>query len=245
MQKTVLVTGASNGIGKAIALAFGRLKYNVAVNFNKSEQSASKVVCAINADGGRAIGIKADVSSVNQVKSMINEIKSSFGDIDILVNNAGIAYQGLVTDMTDEQYRNVMSTNFDSVFYCCREVLPMMIKHHTGRIINIASVWGECGASCEVVYSASKAAVIGFTKALAQEVGPCNITVNCVSPGIIDTKMNDIIDKDILRQLADELPLGRVGLAHEVADAVLFLASDNAAYITGQTLSVNGGEYCR
>ncbi len=244
-MKTVLITGASRGIGKEIALAFGRLQYNVVVNYNNSPNEAVLVTQAIKDYGGNAVAIKADVSDFNEVLKLIDEAKSVFGDIDVLVNNAGVAYQGLVQDMSPNQYRKVMSTNFDSVFYCCKKVLPLMLYKHSGRIINIASVWGEAGASYEVVYSASKAAVIGFTKALAQEVGPSGITVNCVSPGIIDTQMNSIIDSDILDELAEELPLGRLGLAHEVADAVLFLASDKASYITGQTISVNGGQFCR
>lgn len=240
-MKTVLITGASRGIGREIALAFGRLKYNVAVNYKSCDSAAESTAAAIKSDGGNAIAIKADVSNCNDVHSMIQTVVKTYGGIDILVNNAGIAYQGLITDMTNEQYRNVMSTNLDSVFYTCREAVPVMLHKHSGRIINIASIWGEVGASCEVVYSASKAGVIGFTKALAQELGPSGITVNCVSPGIIDTDMNNIVDKNILNGLADELPLGRLGLAHEVAAAVLFFASDSASYITGQTLPVNGG----
>lgn len=240
-MKTVLVTGASRGIGREIALAFGRLKYNVAVNYRTSDKAAEETVQAIKRDGGNAVAVKADVSEYEDIHNMTETVNKTFGGIDILVNNAGIAYQGLITDMTNDQYKKIMSTNFDSVFYTCREVLPIMLHRHSGRIINIASIWGEVGASCEVVYSASKAAVIGFTKALAQEVGPSGITVNCVSPGIIDTDMNKIVDKNILDGLAQELPLGRLGLAHEVASAVLFLASDGASYITGQTISVNGG----
>lgn len=240
-MKTVLVTGASRGIGREIALAFGRLKYNVAVNYRTSDKAAEETVQAIKRDGGNAVAVKADVSEYDDIHNMTETVNKTFGGIDILVNNAGIAYQGLITDMTNAQYKKIMATNFDSVFYTCREVLPIMLHRHSGRIINIASIWGEVGASCEVVYSASKAAVIGFTKALAQEVGPSGITVNCVSPGIIDTDMNKIVDKNILDGLAQELPLGRLGLAHEVASAVLFLASDGASYITGQTISVNGG----
>ena len=240
-MKTVLVTGASRGIGREIALAFGRLKYNVAVNYRTSDKAAEETVQAIKRDGGNAVAVKADVSEYEDIHNMAETVNKTFGGIDILVNNAGIAYQGLITDMTNDQYKKIMATNFDSVFYTCREVLPIMLHRHSGRIINIASIWGEVGASCEVVYSASKAAVIGFTKALAQEVGPSGITVNCVSPGIIDTDMNKIVDKNILDGLAQELPLGRLGLAHEVASAVLFLASDGASYITGQTISVNGG----
>lgn len=244
-MKTVLITGASRGIGREIALAFGRLQYNVAVNYNKSQNEAALVTQEIKSWGGNAVAIKADVSNYNEALKLIDEAKSLLGDIDILVNNAGVAYQGLVQDMSQHQYRKVMATNFDSVFYCCKKVLPMMLRRHSGRIINIASVWGEAGASCEAVYSASKAAIIGFTKALAQEVGPSGITVNCVSPGIIDTQMNSIIDSDILEELAEELPIGRLGSAEEVANAVLFLASNEASYITGQTISVNGGQYCR
>lgn len=240
-MKTVLITGASRGIGREIALAFGRLNYNVVVNYKSCDSAAEDTVAAIKSDGGNAIAIKADVSNCNDVHSMIQTAVNTYGGIDVLVNNAGIAYQGLITDMTNEQYRNVMSTNLDSVFYTCREAVPIMLRKHSGRIINIASIWGEVGASCEVVYSASKAGVIGFTKALAQELGPSGITVNCVSPGIIDTDMNNIVDKNILNDLAEQLPLGRLGLAHEVAAAVLFFASDSASYITGQTLPVNGG----
>ena len=240
-MKTVLITGASRGIGKEIALAFGRLQYNVVVNYNNSPNEAVLVTQAIKDYGGNAVAIKADVSDFNEVLKLIDEAKSVFGDIDVLVNNAGVAYQGLVQDMSPNQYRKVMSTNFDSVFYCCKKVLPLMLYKHSGRIINIASVWGEAGASYEVVYSASKAAVIGFTKALAQEVGPSGITVNCVSPGVIQTEMNQQLTPETLNNLIEETPVGRIGKPEDVADMVAFLCSEQASFITGQVIGINGG----
>ena len=241
MNKTALITGASRGIGAACALLFAKNGYNVVINYNKSEAKAQELKEKILNLGGSAICIKADVSKPDEVNRMVSDSIDAFGRIDVLISNAGVASDGLVTDLTDEQWRRIIAVNLDSVFYCARAVLPNMIKRKSGKIINISSIWGVCGASCEVAYSASKAGVIGFTKALAKEVGPSGITVNSIAPGVIDTEMNAHYSKSDLDALCDETPLGRLGTKEEIASLALFLTSEKADFITGQIIGVNGG----
>ena len=241
MGKTVLVTGASRGIGADIARAFGKKGYNVAINYNNSFEKATQLEREIISLGSNAKVFKADVADYNQVQQMITDINAQFGFIDTLVNNAGIAQQILFTDITPDCWANMISTNLTSVYNCCSCVLPKMISNHTGCIINIASMWGETGGSCEVHYSASKAGIIGLTKALAKEVGPSNIRVNCISPGVIMTDMMSSFSQEVLQVLTEETPLCRLGTGNDVANAVLFLADDKSGFITGQVLSVNGG----
>jgi 3-oxoacyl-[acyl-carrier protein] reductase len=240
-RKTALITGASRGIGRAIALALSSEGYNIVINFCKSEENALSIRDDIMKKGGRAIALRADVSDDAQVTAMLKAAEESFGHIDLLVNNAGIAHFGLLTDMTADEWRNIMAVNLDSAFHCCKAVLPGMISRKEGCIVNISSIWGETGASCEVAYSASKAGLIGFTKALAKEVGPCGVRVNCVSPGLILTDMNAGLSAGEVDAIRKETPLETLGEPCDVAEAVLYLASEKARFLTGQVISVNGG----
>lgn len=240
-MSVVLITGASRGIGAGCAEAFAGAGYDVAVNYRRSREKAEELAKRLSSLGVRAIAVQADVSDSGQVKAMFERVRAELGDVDVLVNNAGIAHYGLITDMTDEEWRRLTETNLSSVFYCCREALPGMIRRHSGAIINIASMWGEIGASCEAAYSAVKAGVIGLTKALAKEVAPSGIRVNAVSPGVVMTDMMAGFSEDDVKALKEETPLGRLGEAEDIARAALFLASEKADFITGQVLSVNGG----
>lgn len=237
-MKTVLITGASRGIGAAIAEAFAEAGFLPIINYTKNDSAAQALSQKIHDKFNiNSIVYKCDVSDSEAVRKMFEEI----GDIDVLVNNAGISQQKLFTDITDEDWRKMMSVNLDGVFYCSREALKGMIKRKSGSIINVSSMWGEVGASCEVHYSASKSAVIGLTKALAKEVAPSNIRVNCIAPGVIDTDMMKDFDDETRNALVEETPLLRLGKPEDIANAAVFLASEKASFITGQTLSVNGG----
>lgn len=241
MSKTVVITGASRGIGSECARLFARSGYNVVINYNNSEERATALCQELCSNGFSAVAIKADVSDSAQASALIDNTVKLFGGIDVLVNNAGIGEQRLITDVTDEIWDKMLGVNLSGVFYCTRQALPHMINKKSGRIINISSIWGICGASCEVHYSAAKAGVIGFTKALAKEVGPSGITVNCVAPGVIETEMNKALSKDDLDALREETPVGRLGTTADIAKAVLFLSEDSGSFITGQVISPNGG----
>ena len=236
MQKTVLITGGSRGIGAASVRAFAAAGYRVAFSYLNSEEKARAL-----AEETGAYALRCDVSDSKQVAEMVDNVLDKFCQLDILVCNAGVAWQGLLTDMSDDEWHKLMATDLDGVFYCCRAVLPHFIHRKVGKIVTISSMWGQIGASCEAAYSAAKAGVIGLTKALAQEVGPSGITVNCVAPGLIDTEMNAKIELEALETLAFETPLGRAGTPEEVAKSILFLASEGADFITGQVISPNGG----
>ncbi len=240
-MSNVLITGSARGIGAATAALFAYSGHNVVINFNTSRKEAELLCEKINRNGGNAIIIQADVSEKNEAIRLFSEAKNSFGAIDILVNNAGIAQQKLFTDITDADYSRMFDCNVKSVFNCCQCALPDMIHNKYGRIINISSMWGIVGASCEVHYSASKAAVIGMTKALAREVAPSGITVNCIAPGVIDTPMNKDFDKETLIALSEETPVGRLGTPEDVARAILFLSDEKSGFITGQILGIDGG----
>lgn len=237
MRKTVLITGASRGIGKACAIAFDKEGYQVIINYNKSMEQAESLAKSLS----HAIAIKADVSNSIEVENMLKKIYDTYGNIDVLVNNAGIAQQKLFTDITEQEWDNMFNINIKSIFLLCKGVLPKMINQRYGKIINISSMWGEVGASCEVHYSSSKAAIIGFTKALAKEVGLSNINVNCITPGVILTEMNKELTGEVLDILKDETPLNKLGTPENIADMVTFLASAKADFITGQIIGVNGG----
>ncbi|MBO5142897.1 MAG: SDR family oxidoreductase [Clostridia bacterium] len=235
--KTVLITGGSRGIGKAMVYAFARAGYNVLLNFNKSENLANEIASEFS--NVKVYG--ADVSCQENVLNMVNYANEHFGGIDILINNAGISYSGLFQEMESDEWNRLMNVNLTGVYNCTKAVLPSMISKKQGKIINISSVWGMVGASNEVAYSASKAGVIGLTKALAKEVGPSNIQVNCIAPGIVMTDMISEYSMDELNEITNQIPLGRIGNTSDIADLALFLASDSANYITGQVFSPNGG----
>lgn len=232
----VLITGGSRGIGRAIVEKFSAMGHTVAFIYRISDASADE--CA-KATG--AYAIKADVSDPEQVKKACAEAISKLGSIDVLVNNAGISKSGLMTDMSISDWKSVTDTNLSSAFYMCKEIAPCMIRKQYGRIINVGSVWGRYGASCEVAYSASKAGLRGLTLSLARELGPSNITVNCVEPGVIETDMNACYDEETMNGLTESSALCRIGQPSEVANAVYFLASDEASFITAQCLGVDGG----
>lgn len=236
MKKAAIITGASRGIGKAAAYALAKNGYTPVINYVKNNKAAEKIA---EQTGGTAYC--ADVSDREAVKKMTEYAYNKYGGIDVLVNNAGISVSGLFTDITPEQEQRIIDVDIKGVFNCTRYVIPYMVSEKKGRIINISSMWGEVGASCEVHYSAAKAAVIGFTKALAKELGPSGITVNCIAPGVIMTDMNACYSSKELDTLKEETPLQRLGTAEDIAEAVSFLASDNASFITGQILGVNGG----
>ena len=238
---SVLITGASRGIGRAAALAFAKAGWWVAANYNNSREQALSLVEEIKAIGGTAIAIQCDVSDYDACRNMIKQAEAAFGHIDALVNNAGISCDMLFSDTRPQDWRRTFSINTDGVYNCCHIIADSMISRKKGAIVNVSSIWGVTGASCEVAYSASKAAVIGFTKALAKELGPSNIRVNCVAPGVIDTEMNANLTPEDIAVLSDETPLCRIGTAEEAAQAILFLASDKASFITGAVLGVNGG----
>lgn len=235
-MKTALVTGGSRGIGAAVARRLAADGYRVAVNYHFARAQAEALAEEL---GG--IAVQADVSDSAQVQKMVDTVLEKFCQLDILVCNAGVAWQGLLQDMRDEEWRKVLGTDLDGVFFCCRAVLPHMIRQKSGKIVTMSSMWGQVGASCEAAYSAAKAGVIGLTRALAKEVGPSGISVNCVAPGVIDTEMNQKLGQEALAELAEETPLGRLGTAADIAGCVSFLCSPAADFVTGQVLSANGG----
>ncbi|MBE6781455.1 MAG: SDR family oxidoreductase [Ruminococcaceae bacterium] len=241
MSKTVLITGASKGIGANMAIRFAESGYNVIMNYNTSVQSAILLQKSLKESGYSVIAYKANVKNRLEVDLMIKEAIYRFGGIDVLINNAGVANQSLITDISEQEWNDIIGVNLTGVFNCTQAVLPHMINQKSGSIINISSMWGEVGASCEVAYSAAKAGVIGLTKALAKEVGPSGITVNCITPGLIDTAMNQNLAIEDVTAIIDETPLGRIGTTDDIASAALFLASEQASYITGQVLGINGG----
>ena len=236
-MKTAVVTGGSRGIGAAVCRRLAEDGFRVVVHFNRSREKAEALVRELTEKTGLPhLALPAELAE----RAQVEELFRLAGPVDVLVNNAGIAQQKLFTDITEDDWRRMFAVDVDGVFRCCQCALPHMIHEKSGCIINIASIWGEIGASCEVHYSAAKAAVIGLTKALAKELGPSHIRVNCVSPGVIDTEMNAMFDKETMRDLCESTPLGRIGSPEDIAAAVSFLASDAASFITGQTLSVNG-----
>ncbi len=237
-NKVAFVTGGAKGIGEAIVKRLLNDGYKVAFTYNKSEENAQTLCAEL---GANSKVYKLDITDSNAVKSVVQDIEKNFGEIAVLVNNAGVAQQALFTDITDEMWHRMIETNLSGAFYCSRAVLKYMINRKSGKIINIASIWGETGGSCEVHYSASKSGLIGMTKALAKEVGLSGITVNSVSPGVILTEMTSHFDDETMNSLKEETPLNRIGTPEDVAGAVSFLASKDADFITGQNISVNGG----
>lgn len=240
-MKTVLITGASRGIGRAAALLFGRNGWNVAVGYNEHAEAAHEVVQEINADYPHAACFRADIRSREQVDAMIDEVLERFGHLETLVNNAGAASWGLFQDVSPEELARVFDVNTLGAMYCSQAVIPDMLRARSGCIVNVSSVWGVHGGSCEVVYSAAKAALIGFTKALARELGPSGVRVNCVAPGAIETDMMKAFSEDDRAALCGDTPLQCIGLPEDAAEAIYFLSSRSARFITGEVLNVNGG----
>ena len=240
-NKVVIVTGSSRGIGRGIALEFGREGASVVVNYNSNSGAANEVVEAIQASGSKAIAIQADVSDFSEAAALIKQAIDEFGDLHILVNNAGTTRDGLIMTMKERDWDFVLDTNLKSTFNCSRAAVRYMLRKRYGRIINVTSVSGQIGNAGQTNYSASKAGQIGFTKALAREVASRKITVNAVAPGFITTDLTESLPEDLKAGLKDLIPLGRIGTPDEVAKAVLYLASDDAAYVTGHILSIDGG----
>lgn len=236
----MLITGASRGIGAAIALEAAKNGYHVILNYHKTEEKARALSETIRAFGGECTLFCADVSDSSEMAAF-NAIAAPLGGVDVLVNNAGISSFSLLMDLPESEWDRTFDVNVKGMFLATKLCLPYMVHKKEGSIINISSIWGLCGSSCEVHYSASKAAIIGFTKALAKEMGPSNIRVNCVAPGVVDTEMNASLGEDAMKELCEETPLGRLAQPSEIARTVLFLASEDASFITGQVLSPNGG----
>ena len=240
--EVVLITGASGGIGKAVAEKFAQNGYRVALHYHNGKERAEALQQELEAQGCTVMAVQADLRESSQAEAMIKQIEQQWGGVDVLVNNAGVAQQKLFTDITDEEWRNMFAIHVDGAFYCSRAVLPGMIYKKQGCIINVSSMWGQIGGSCEVHYSAAKGALQAMTQALAKEVGPSGIRVNCVAPGVILTEMNTrMFDEETLETLKEETPLEKLGEAEDVANMIYFLARKEAGFITGQIIGVNGG----
>jgi 3-oxoacyl-[acyl-carrier protein] reductase len=236
-MRRILISGGSRGIGRACVRAFAQNGDAVAFLYCHNDEAAREAT----AETG-AIAIRADISDPDAVRAAVAEAEKKLGGtIDVLVNNAAVAWIGLMQDMTDAEWRRVLDTDLSGAFYLSRAVVGSMIRNHYGRILHVGSMWGKTGASCEVAYSAAKAGLRGLTMSMAKELGPSGITVNCIEPGLIDTDMNASLDADTKASLCAETPLGRIGTPDEVAEAILFLTSNRAAFITGQILGVDGG----
>ena len=241
MQKTVLITGASRGIGAETARRFSAAGYAVAIHYHRSEERALALAEELRRAGGEVLTVQADVGDWSQVRKMVDNVLDKFCQLDILICNAGVSWQGLLSEMPVEDWRRLCAVDLDGVFYCCKAVIPHFVARKAGKILTVSSMWGQVGGSCESAYSAAKAGVIGLTRALAKELGPSGIAVNCVAPGVIATEMNRNLTPEDLDALREETPLGRIGTAGDVAESLLFLASAGADFITGQVLAPNGG----
>ncbi len=241
MGKVALVTGASRGIGRAVAFRLAEMGYDIAVCYHTAVDQANELVERLRRNGHTAMAFCCDVADSASVEALEKAVTEQMGEVSVLVNNAGIAQQKLFTDLSNDDWDRMIGVHLTGTFYLCRAFLPPMIRRHAGVIVNVSSMWGQVGGSCEVHYSAAKAGVIGLTKALAKEVGPAGVRVNCVAPGVIGTDMMQGFDEDTLRSLAEETPLMRLGTPTDVANAVAFLVSDEAAFMTGQIIAPNGG----
>lgn len=239
--KIALVTGAAKGIGRSIAIELAKAGASVIINYNNSELEAEKLVNEIRASGLYAVKHKCDISNYKDATKMIKDIKNKFGKVDILVNNAGISSVGLFIDSEEEQWDNIINTNLKGVYNTCHNVSKIMLNQMSGVIINISSIWGNVGASCEVIYSASKGGINAFSKALGKELAPSSIRVNAVAPGVIDTEMNRWMSDEDREDLISEIPMNRMGSGEEVGKLVVFLSSDEAKYITSQVITIDGG----
>lgn len=240
-KKVALITGASGGIGSACAERLAAEGYTVLAHANAGIERAEALARRLCEKGYDVHAVRCDLASSQDCQQMCAQILRLYHRVDALVLNAGVSYTGLLTDMTDEAWRQVMDVNVSGMFYLCRALVPGMVSQGAGGIVTVSSMWGRVGASCEAAYSASKAAVIGLTRALAKELGPSGVRVNCVAPGVIDTRMMDEHSEETKQALAEETPLSRLGTGEDVAGAVVFLLSDDAAFVTGQVLGVDGG----
>ena len=240
-MKYALITGASGGIGAAIARSFAQAGYGVAIHAHRNVDKLHALAQELSNLSVPVLEVCADLSDPVQAKTMVDNVLEKFCQLDILICCSGLSHVGLVTDIDPQQWKTLFGVNVDGMHYCCQAVLPHMVHRKEGCILTISSMWGQVGASCEVAYSATKGAVIAYTKALAQEVGPSNIRVNCIAPGVIATEMNAHLSPEDLAALADETPLGRIGTPEECAACALFLASEGASFVTGQVLAPNGG----
>ncbi len=238
---TAIITGASRGIGNATAKLFAAAGYNVLINYHRSGDAAAELAAELKNNGNSAAIFKADVTQRDELDSMVDFCIATFGSLDVLINNAGIAASKLFVDISEAEWDQILNVNLKGVFNCSQAVLRYMLPVKKGKIINIASIWGIVGAACEVHYSAAKAGVIGFTKALAKELGPSNIQVNCIAPGVIQTEMLNSLSQVELEALQSQTPLGKLGTPSDIAACALFLASNAADFFTGQVISPNGG----
>ncbi len=239
-KKTILVTGASRGIGKAIAIKYAKKGYNLVINCLKNEELLLKVEKEIKSYQVSCLSFVGDIGNYTVCEELFEQIKRQYGSLDIIVNNAGISYIGLLTDMSIDDWNRLIQNNLTSVFNCCKLGIPLMLPAKKGKIVNISSVWGKAGASCEVAYSTSKGGINAFTKALAKELAPSNIQVNAIACGAIDTEMNHFLEDEELMNLINEIPANRLGRAEEVADFVYSITHKNE-YLTGQVISLDGG----
>lgn len=242
-NKVVLITGASRGLGAEIARQFAKNGYKVAINYNKSKKEAEKLANEFISLGYTALCVQADVSNINEVKEMFSVIIKTFGHIDVLVNNAGVCSYNLLIDETNENIKNIVTTNLIGTINCTKEASSHMLNRHFGKIINISSIWGIYGASNESVYSATKGGIIAFTKAIAKELSYSNINVNCVAPGVINTEMMNHFTSKEKEEIKSNIPCGRFASTEEIAKIVLYLSSEDSSYITGQVIQIDGG-YC-
>lgn len=239
--KIALITGSSRGIGRSIALSMAKEGASVIINYSKDMENSLKTERKIIESGGYCKSIRADISDYIEAKALIETIINKFGRLDILVNNAGVSKVGLFIDTSEEDFDNIISTNLKGIYNTCHNALKHMIERKSGSIINISSIWGETGASCEVLYSASKGGVNLFTKSLAKEIAGMGIRVNAIAPGVINTEMNSFLNEDEKQELIEEIPMGRFGETSDVSDLAVFLASEKSKYITGQIIKVDGG----
>lgn len=241
MERVALVTGSSRGIGRAVAAELAREGWAVCVNYIRNREAAEETLAVIRSAGGRAIAVQADVADGAAVAEMVRRAERELGPVSLIVNNAGVAGQAQFQDITDEMWDRYLAVNLGGARNTIRAVLPRMISEKAGCIVNISSIWGLRGASCEVAYACTKAAIIALTRSLAAELGPSHIRVNCVAPGVINTDMVQVLGQETLDDLAEQTPLGRLGTPEDIAHAVAFLASDRASFITGQVLTADGG----
>lgn len=241
LGKTVFITGSSRGIGQAIAFAFAKAGCNIVLNASKNKESLLAMEKLLTQENVPVLALLGDASDYDTCKKMFQTIEATFGYVDILVNNAGVSHIGLFTDMSPQEWQRLISVNLYSVFNCSHLSIPPMVRKKGGSIINISSMWGEFGASCEAVYSASKAGVNSFTKAMAKELGPSGVRVNAIACGVIETQMNASFDEEERKALSDEIPLMRFGTPEEVAKLVVFLANEDSSYLTGQIINLDGG----